>query len=87
MPREKAGFSDAEKKSQDVVHRPAVHEHHCRRDDSPCHQDARDPNACTDPFEDEIARYFEDEIATEENPGAESEDLGSNEGDQASRDC
>ena len=43
----------------------------CRRarQQAPCHHDPRDPNACADLFQDDVARDFEEKITPEEGAG------------------
>src|SRR5438270_3407966 len=43
------------------------------RDDSPGHENARDPHACADPVQQQVAWDFKDKIADEKNAGEQAE--------------
>ena len=72
-PWEKAGFGSAEQEAQDIeTHRP-LNKRHGARDDPPGEHDPGNPYPRTDAMQDEIRRHLEQEIADEENAGAETE--------------
>jgi hypothetical protein len=67
---EEARLGDAEQEAHGVEARRPADKGHCRGDQAPAHHDARDPDACTEPLECEIARDLEQEVADEEDAGA-----------------
>jgi hypothetical protein len=75
-PRKKSGFRDPEQEAQEIEAGLAGNRRHGGRHRAPADHDARDPDACTETLQREIARHFEKDIADEENADAKAEDLG-----------
>ena len=73
--REKARLRRAEEEAKDIETLHARDEHHGHGDDPPEHHDARDPHAGPDARQDHVARDFEEEVADEEDPRPEAEDV------------
>ncbi len=69
----KSGFGCAQQKSHDVKHGCAFQKHEGHGDEAPEDHDAGDPDAGADAMEDEVAGDFKDEVADEEEAGAEAE--------------
>jgi hypothetical protein len=67
MPGEKAGLGKTQQETEDEeAHRAADK---CKRagHDAPSNHDTGDPATCADPFQDQVARHLQQEIAPEES--------------------
>ena len=73
-PGEKTRLRDTQQKAQDVKSCRRSHEQHRGRDHRPGQHHARDPQARPDAVQHDVARDFEEEVADEENAGAQAVD-------------
>ena len=73
MPGIEARFGEAEQEAQHVELRRRLDEHEARREEAPGDHDPRDPDARADLVQQHVARQLEQEIAEEEDAGAEAE--------------
>ena len=71
---EEAGLEDAEQEARNVELRRRRDEHHRRGDDAPAEHDAQQRLARADPLEHQVARHLEQEVADEEDAGAQAVD-------------
>src|SRR5260370_37751995 len=72
--REKACFRDSEQESSQIELTRCVHRRHENGNQSPSHQDPRNPFACAPALHDQRARYFKQKVADGENAGAQTKD-------------
>ena len=68
-----AGFRDAEQEAQRQKLCRRGDEHEADRNDSPHHQNARNPEPRAEPLQQQVARNFAGRVADEENSRAEAE--------------
>ena len=73
---EEAGLEQAEQEAHDEEAGFAAHEGHSGRREAPGNHDAGDPDPRAKPIQHQVAGHFEDEIADEEDRGAEAVDIG-----------
>ena len=71
---EEAGLEGAEQEAQHVELHRRGHEHHARGDDAPAEHDSQQRLARADLLEHQIAGHFEEEVADEEDAGAQAVD-------------
>ena len=69
-----AGLEHAEQEAQRIEHRRRRHVHHRDRGQAPADGDAHDGLARADLLQQQVARHLEEEIAEEEDAGAEAVD-------------
>jgi len=72
---EEARFGEAEQKTQDEKADRSVDERKPARNQAPADHDAGYPSPRSDPLEDQIARYLQEEISPKERPGAEPKNI------------
>jgi len=73
---EEAGFGNAQQEAQHQERGRPADQGEGRRDEAPADHDARDPGARAEALQGEVARHLEDEIADEEDAGAQAVGLG-----------
>ena len=71
---EEAGLEGAEQEAQHVELRRRLHEHHAGGDDAPADHDAQQRLARADLLQHQVARHLEQEVADEEDAGAQAVD-------------
>ena len=72
--REKARFRDSEQESSQIELARSVHRRHENGNQSPRHQDSRNPLASAPALHDQRSGYFKQEVSDGEDAGAQTKD-------------